>query len=84
LGFMQKRVSGKLVAIRAVIWCVFAMVWIWLSFGRVRGLQAAGQPVGALTWAVLAFWIAVLVFWFVMGVRAYRGMKQRAAMMDEG
>ena len=70
MGFLQRRVSGKLVAVRAVIWCVFSVFWIWLISARIRGLQAAGQTVGWKSWAILVFWSAVLLFWAVIGIRS--------------
>ena len=71
MGFLQRRVSGKLVAVRAVIWCVFSAFWIWLISARIRGLQAAGSAVDWKSWAILAFWSAVLLFWAVIGIRSF-------------
>jgi hypothetical protein len=74
---MQRRVSGKLMAVRAVIWCLFSFVWIYLSGMRIRALLALGRTVDWKNWAILAFWIAVLVFWAVMGIRSFLASRQR-------
>ncbi len=76
---MQRRVSGKLIAVRAVIWCLFSLVWIYLSGMRIRALLALGRTVDWKNWAILAFWIAVLVFWAVMGIRSWMAARQRRA-----
>ena len=77
MGFMQRRVPGKLVAVRAVIWCLFSLVWIYLICQRITGLRAAGKPVGGTSWAILVFWSAVLIFWAVIGVRTLLLAKRR-------
>ena len=77
MGFMQRRVPGKLIAVRAVIWCLFSFVWIYLSWARVHQLRAAGRPVGFGSWAILVFWSLVLVFWAVIGVRSWSANRRR-------
>jgi hypothetical protein len=70
VGFFKRRVPGKLVAVRAVIWCLFSVVWVYLSWVRIAGLRAAGRPVDWKNWAIFGFWSAVLVFWAVIWVRS--------------
>jgi hypothetical protein len=77
MGFMQRRVPGKLIAVRAVIWCLFSCVWIYLSWQRIAGLRGAGKPVGGASWAILVFWSAVLIFWAIIGLRSLRIAKRR-------
>ncbi len=77
MAFLQRRVPGKLVAVRAVIWCLFSLVWMYLSWTRIAGLRAAGHVVDWKSWAILGFWSAVLVFWAVMGVRSALLAKRR-------
>ncbi len=77
MGFLQRRVPGKLIAVRAVIWCLFSLVWVYLSWVRIAGLRAAGRPVDWKSWAILAFWTAVLVFWGAVWVRSVVLAKRR-------
>jgi hypothetical protein len=47
-----------------VFWIALSVFWIDEAWAKVHDLQASGRPVSALRWAHLAFWIAMLLFWF--------------------
>lgn len=73
----------KAVLMRALGWVLVSAVWIGLRYDTMRVALRHGWPASAFQIVTIVFWVAVLLYWVVIGARSWLVLRRGARLMQE-
>ncbi len=69
------RMSPKMSLLAACFWSLLGVVSLLTGASRINDLHAAGQHVHPMRYGNLVFWVLVIGFWIVLGVKSFKRLQ---------
>ena len=66
----------------AYVWIICSIIFLDTAISTVRHLRALGQPVSLGRYAIVVFWVGLLLFWLWSLLSGWRSKGERTGMRN--